>query len=47
MGQAQGLASEVAGFIDRVRRSYFAHSGIEPTTSGGGLAGQPNVRPLS
>lgn len=42
--QMQGAATKIASMIDRVRRSYFRHAGMEPNTSGGGLAGMPTAR---
>jgi hypothetical protein len=42
--QLQGAAGKIASMIDRVRRSYFRHAGMEPNTAGGGLAGMPTAR---
>jgi hypothetical protein len=44
MGQMQGAASEIAEYVDRVRRAYFGRMGMNNHTSGGGIAGQPNAR---
>lgn len=44
IGQMQGAASQIASFIDRVRRAYFGRMGMENQTAGGGMAGQPNAR---
>ncbi len=46
IGEMQKAASTIAGFIDRVRRRYFAHAHMEPQVAGGGIgiSGQPGAR---
>jgi hypothetical protein len=45
IGEMQGAAVKIAGFVDRVRRAYFGRMGmLSENVSGGGMAGQPNAR---
>lgn len=37
VGQMQEAAKTIGGFVDRVRRAYFAHASLDPQVSGGGI----------